>query len=227
MVTRTGSRKRIWTGEEKPNIEHEAVGEVSGSAHLRDAGARRSDAQKNGDPVHCAYSWRNCHRTGYGANETEAIGTLLHDTVEDCGGTERLRDIRQKFGDGVAGIVDGCTDTYETLKPPWLERKRAYIEHLKESDSSTRLVSASDKLHNTRAILAELRRHGLEVFERFSGKKDGTLWYYRTLVIAFRQHSDHADLIDELDRVVSEIEKFVQRILKLSCARCLCVRLPA
>ena len=99
-----------------------------------------------------------------------------------------MRDIREKFGDGVAGIVDGCTDTYEMPKPPWLERKRAYIEHLKESDSSTRLVSASDKLHNTRAILAELRRHGLEVFERFSGKKDGTLWYYRTLVIAFRQH---------------------------------------
>lgn len=145
----------------------------------------------------------------YGANETEAISALLHDTVEDCGGAERLRDIREKFGDDVAKIVDGCTDTYETPKPPWLERKRAYIEHLKYSDSSTRLVSASDKLHNTRAILAELRRHGLKVFERFGGKKDGTIWYYRTLVTAFRQHIDHTDLIDELDRVVSEIEKFV------------------
>ena len=87
----------------------------------------------------------------------------------------------------------------------------AAIEHLKESGSSTRLVfRLGDKLHNTRAILAELRLHGLEVFERFSGKKDGTVWYYRTLVIAFRQHGDHADLIDELDRVVSEIEKFVR-----------------
>ena len=145
----------------------------------------------------------------YGASEAEAIGALLHDTVEDCGGAERLRDIREKFGDEVARIVDGCTDTYETPKPPWLERKRAYIEHLKNSDVSIRLVSASDKLHNTRAILAELRRHGLEGFERFSGKKDGTVWYYRTLVTAFRQHGDHSDLIDELDRVVSEIEKLV------------------
>ena len=103
----------------------------------------------------------------YGVDETEAMGALLHDTVEDCGGAERLRDIREKFSDEVARIVDGCTDTYETPKPPWLERKRSYIEHLKDSDSSTRLVSASDKLHNTRAILAELLRHGLEVFERF------------------------------------------------------------
>ncbi|HEY2046911.1 MAG TPA: HD domain-containing protein [Candidatus Udaeobacter sp.] len=146
----------------------------------------------------------------YGANETEAIGALLHDTVEDCGGVERLRDIREKFGDDVARIVDGCTDTYKTPKPPWLERKRSYIDHLKDTDSSTRLVSASDKLHNTRAILAELRRHGLEVFERFGGKKDGTVWYYRTLVTAFRQHDDHSDLVDELDRVVSEIEQFVR-----------------
>src|SRR5947199_9836734 len=114
----------------------------------------------------------------YGANETEAIGALLHDTGEDCGGAERLRDIREKFGDDVAGIVDGCTDTYETPKPPWLDRKRAYIEHVKESDSSTRLVSGSDKLHNTQAILAELRKHGMVVFEPFSGKKEGTIWYY-------------------------------------------------
>jgi (p)ppGpp synthase/HD superfamily hydrolase len=146
----------------------------------------------------------------YGAIETEAIGALLHDTVEDCGGAERLRDIRERFGDDVAAIVDDCSDTYETPKPAWLERKRRYIAHLKNSDSSTRLVSASDKLHNTRAILAELRRNGLEVFERFAGKKDGTLWYYRALVTAFRQHGDHAGLIDELDRVVSEIEKFVR-----------------
>ena len=145
----------------------------------------------------------------YGANETEAISALLHDTVEDCGGAERLRDIREKFGDDVARIVDGCTDTYEARKPPWMERKRAYIEHLKDSDSSTRLVSAADKLHNTRAILAELRRHGTKVFERFAGKKDGTLWYYRTLVTAFRQHGDHEDLIDELNRVVTEIEQLV------------------
>ena len=146
----------------------------------------------------------------YGANETEAIGALLHDTVEDCGGAERLRDIREKFGDEVARIVDGCTDTYEAPKPPWLERKRAYVEHLKDSDSSIRLVSASDKLHNTRAILAELRRSGLEVFDRFAGKKEGTLWYYSTLVTAFRKHGDHSDLIDELDRVVTEIETFVR-----------------
>jgi (p)ppGpp synthase/HD superfamily hydrolase len=143
----------------------------------------------------------------YGADETEAIGALLHDVVEDCGGAGRLADIRKEFGDDVARIVDGCTDTDQTPKPPWRERKEAYLAHLRDADSPTRLVSASDKLHNTRAILADLRRSGEEVFQRFSGKKDGTLWYYGALVTAFRQHGDHTDLIDELDRVVTEIEQ--------------------
>ena len=142
----------------------------------------------------------------YGANEAEAIGALLHDVVEDCGGAKRLAEIKEKFGQEVAKIVEGCTDTDETPKPPWRERKEKYLAHLKNSDSPTRLVSASDKLHNTRAILAELRRHGSQVWERFSGKKEGTLWYYRSLVTAFREHGDHADLTDELDRVVTEIE---------------------
>src|SRR4029077_8454840 len=74
----------------------------------------------------------------YGANETEAIAALLHDAVEDCGGEKRLRDVERKFGRAVAKIVDGCTDTYETPKPPWLERKKKYIAHLKDSHSSTR-----------------------------------------------------------------------------------------
>lgn len=146
----------------------------------------------------------------YGANETEAIGALLHDTVEDCGGAERLIEIRKEFGNDVARIVDGCTDTDQVPKPPWRERKEAYLAHLNDSDSSTRLVSAADKLHNTRAILADLRRHGPEVFERFSGKKDGTLWYYRALVTAFGEGGDHVDLIDELDRVVTEIEELAR-----------------
>ena len=69
-----------------------------------------------------------------------------------------------------------------------------------------RLVSAADKLHNARTILADYRRHGDAVWERFSGGKEGSLWYYRALVDAFRAHG-RTPLLDELDRVVSEIER--------------------
>lgn len=142
----------------------------------------------------------------YGANEIEAIGALLHDAVEDGGGSERQKQIEKRFGKEVAAIVDGCTDTDKTPKPPWRERKEKYIAHLATASASTRLVSASDKLHNARAIVHNLREDGAVVWNRFKAGKQGALWYYRALVTAFRQHGK-SELIDELDRVVSEMEK--------------------
>jgi (p)ppGpp synthase/HD superfamily hydrolase len=141
----------------------------------------------------------------YGANEDEAIAALLHDAGEDAGGEGRIADIRARFGPVVAKIVEGCTDTLETPTPSWRDRKEKYLAHVDLADESTILVSASDKLYNTRAILRDLRRDGNSAFERFKGKKDGILWYYRALVEAFRKHGEN-ELIDELDRVVTEIE---------------------
>jgi (p)ppGpp synthase/HD superfamily hydrolase len=144
----------------------------------------------------------------HGATEDEAIAALLHDAVEDQGGLPTLELIRQKFGDGVAEIVAGCTDSTEidpNRKPPWRERKEKYIAHLEHASPSVLLVSASDKLHNARSIVAECRQHGHACFEKFKGGREGTRWYYRALVNAFRARG-HSALIDELDRTVSELE---------------------
>jgi len=141
----------------------------------------------------------------YGGDEEMAIAALLHDAVEDQGGAPRLREIRRKFGRRVAHIVDGCTDTDQQPKPPWLERKRAYIARVAKESGDVRLVSAADKLSNVRETLHDFRAQGEEVFERFAGKKAGTLWYYRALVEAFRRAGSNA-LIEELDRAVSQLE---------------------
>jgi (p)ppGpp synthase/HD superfamily hydrolase len=146
----------------------------------------------------------------YGADEDEAIAALLHDAGEDAGGEGRIADIRARFGEKVAKIVEGCTDSLTIPKPEWRERKEKYIAHLESADAPTILVSAADKLYNTRAILRDLRREGDGVFDRFKGKKEGTLWYYRALVTAFRKHGEN-ELIDELDRVVTEVERLSRR----------------
>jgi (p)ppGpp synthase/HD superfamily hydrolase len=145
----------------------------------------------------------------YGANETEAIAALLHDAVEDCGGPARQREIEEKFGKEVGEIVAGCTDTDQMPKPPWRKRKENYIAHLKIASASTRLVSASDKLHNARAIVHNLREDGDGVWDRFTAGKEGALWYYRALITAFREHGPSA-LIEELDRVVTEMERLAR-----------------
>jgi len=146
----------------------------------------------------------------YGANETEAIGALLHDAVEDAGGERRLRDIEHKFGSAVAKIVDGCTDTYEKPKPPWLERKKTYVEHVRSASQSTKLVSASDKLENVRSLLRNYREEGEKLWRRYSEGKKAALWYYRALVKAFTGKRIRP-LVQELDRTVTELERLANK----------------
>ena len=145
----------------------------------------------------------------HGAEEDEAIAALLHDAVEKAGGQSRLADIRARFGEKVATIVEGCTEPQATPEPPWRARKAAFIAHLPRSLDQVRLVSAADKLHNARTILRDLRAMGDAVWDRYSGGKEGVLWYYRCLVQAFKTGGLNP-LVEELERVVIEIERLAK-----------------
>ena len=151
----------------------------------------------------------------YGGDEEMAIAALLHDAVEDQGGLPRLRDIRRKFGERVAHLVDGCTDSYAEPKPQWMVRKREYVERVPSENADVRLVSAADKLANARETLHDLRVHGIAVYDRFAGKREGTLWYYRALVDVFRRTGSNP-LVEELDRVVTELEAETQKVVARS-----------
>lgn len=146
----------------------------------------------------------------HGADEDEAIAALLHDAIEDQGGAKTREEIRRRFGDRVVAIVDGCTDSDAIPKPPWRQRKQAYIAHVRTASPSVRLISASDKLDNARAILADYRSLGESLWTRFHGGREGTLWYYRSLVEMFRKAGSNT-LVEELDRVVTEIEHLAGR----------------
>ncbi|HEY8178632.1 MAG TPA: HD domain-containing protein [Candidatus Limnocylindria bacterium] len=143
----------------------------------------------------------------YGAGEDEAIAALLHDVIEDVQPTADARAAVAAFGPEVLRIVEGCTDSDTHPKPPWRERKEAYVARVADDDAPILLVSAADKLHNSRSIVSDLRRFGTATWDRFTGRRDGSLWYYRALVDAFRANPAHLpELVDELDRTVSEME---------------------
>jgi (p)ppGpp synthase/HD superfamily hydrolase len=146
----------------------------------------------------------------FGGDEDMAIAALLHDVVEDCGGAPMLREVRREFGSRVAKIVEGCTDSDTEPKPPWRERKETYIRHLKNADAETRLVSAADKLNNVRSIACDYREVGERVWERFTGGRDGTLWYYRALLEEFLRRKPNR-LIRELQLAVRELEAGAKR----------------
>ena len=144
----------------------------------------------------------------YGGSEDQAIAGLLHDVLEDCGAAHESA-IRAQFGDTVAMIVRDCTDGMAESKAApksdaekfanWVERKLVYIAHIATEDQESLLVSACDKLHNARSILADLRQLGDALWKRFNASKAQSLWYYRSLVEAFAAHGKYP-LVDELAR---------------------------
>jgi (p)ppGpp synthase/HD superfamily hydrolase len=145
-----------------------------------------------------------------GGVEDQAVAALLHDAVEDQGGRSTLEIIRHMFGNRVANAVESCSDSTaidSTKKLPWRERKNKYLEHLRNANADALLVSAADKLHNARAILADYRELGDKLWERFNAPKKDQLWYYGALVETLRQTAAPKVLVDELERVVEELKR--------------------
>jgi GTP pyrophosphokinase len=142
----------------------------------------------------------------HGADEDTAIAALLHDAIEDQGGPAARAEILRRFGPSVTAIVDGCTDADTQPKPPWRERKEAYVVRLRSAPPSVRLISAADKLHNARSILAAHRAHGESLWQHFRGGRAGTLWYYRAVLDALKSFGP-TPLVEELDRTLAELER--------------------
>jgi len=150
-----------------------------------------------------------------GGDEDQAIAALLHDGMEDQGGSPTLATIRRLFGDRVAETVMGCSDS-EAVDPgkkePWHQRKHAYLAHLETASRDVLLVSVADKLHNVRTIVSDYRRVGDDVWQRFNkeaSKKD-QLDNYRALVTTFRKTSAPTEMVDELDRIVTTLEQLAR-----------------
>jgi (p)ppGpp synthase/HD superfamily hydrolase len=144
----------------------------------------------------------------HGGDEDTTIAALLHDAVEDQGGEPILREIASRFGARVAGIVSACSDTDATPKPPWKARKAAYIHSIAHKDDAALLVSLADKVHNARCILRDYRVVGESVWQRFTGGREGQLWYYKELRDAFRRRTP-TTLWRELDQTVNDLESLM------------------
>jgi (p)ppGpp synthase/HD superfamily hydrolase len=168
--------------------------------------AHRAQRRKGSDTPYVAHLLSVCSLVlEHGGDEDQAIAALLHDVVEEQGGKPRLAEVRAQFGERVAAIVQACSDTDVMPKPPWKARKLAYIEALRHHGLDSWLVSCADKVHNADSILRDHRILGEAIWDRFTGGKDGTLWYYRTLADEFLRLMP-GPLAQHLDDVVSRLE---------------------
>jgi hypothetical protein len=177
------------------------------------AGLHHSQVRKGGSIPYIAHVMSVCALVlEAGGDEDQAIAALLHDAVEDQGGRPTLETIRHMFGDRVANTVESCSDSMETnpdAKLPWRSRKDKYLEHRRTANADALMVSAADKLHNARAVLADYRELGEGLWSRFNAPKEGQLWYYGALVATLQAAKAPKALVDELSFVVGELKSLV------------------
>lgn len=122
----------------------------------------------------------------HGGDEDHAIAGLLHDALEDAPGRIDGPGLEDRFGPEVRRIVEGCTDREDGDGPRgpegWLQRKQAHLLHLEAADPRVLLVTAADKLHNLRSLVADVRAHGPGYLDRFNAPdRASTVWYYRAM----------------------------------------------
>lgn len=140
-----------------------------------------------------------------GGSEDEAIAALLHDAVEDQGGLETLEEISFRYGSDVADMVLELSDSKSEPKPPWQQRKKAYIASIQNASPGAIRISLADKVYNARSILRDVRQAGESAWDKFNGGKEGTLWYYEQLILAFQEHGS-SYLLSELIRIFEQLK---------------------
>ena len=148
-----------------------------------------------------------------GGDEDEAIAALLHDAVEDQdqgGPVALLSEIRSRFGDSVAAIVDACTETLERPKPPSPSARPTTSPTSRTPPGRCCACRSADKLYNATTILRDYRLHGDELFSRFNplAGRDGTVAHYTDLAALFSRRSS-SPMAEELRRVVNELQTLV------------------
>jgi len=175
------------------------------------AQAHRDDLRKGTTIPYLSHLWSVAALVlEHGGDDRQVAAALLHDVVEDHGGTVRLDEVRATFGSDVAALVEALSDSVTDTtggaeKAPWRERKETYLRHLAMADGRVALVSACDKLHNARCIVADLRAIGPDLWERFSCSDPADqLWYYESLVLALQRRVP-GSLADELERTIAAI----------------------
>ncbi|HET7550236.1 MAG TPA: hypothetical protein VFK04_03040, partial [Gemmatimonadaceae bacterium] len=115
------------------------------------------------------------------------------------------RDAVATFGLRVLAIVEGCTEHRPVPKPPWRERKERYIELSQPPTprcSSSRVPTSC----TTRAPWLPTCVIPAPRLGPIQRRPHDTLWYYGAVIEAMRGNPAHpADLVDELERVVTEL----------------------
>jgi len=145
----------------------------------------------------------------YTDDEDIIVAALLHDSLEDTDYSPA--ELESDFGSSVRRLVEGISErinTEEIEQKPWKERKKVYIERLKEASEGSLLISAADKIHNMRSIIEEYLDDHNAFMRDFTGSLTDRAMVYQGISNVLNRRLNSA-IVDEFNHVFDEYKKFI------------------
>lgn len=139
----------------------------------------------------------------HGFSDTVIAAGLAHDTVEDTSVTPL--ELREVLGDEVAEIVAAATND-DTLS--WEEKKKKYIESIRNASEEAKAVATADKIHNAESLLAAYAEQGTELWKLFNAGRDKKLWFENAMLTMLKEEWNHP-LVDEYAMLVEKMNALV------------------
>lgn len=121
---------------------------------------------------------------------------LLHDVVEDSGTT--LDELREKFGEVVAGLVGAMTDD-ESIDD-YRRRKSEHRERLAAAPAEAMAIYGSDKLTNVRTLAEAYAEEGEAVREEFKVPVELKLDIWEEDLGLLREKAPELAFLDRLEQ---------------------------
>ncbi len=129
-----------------------------------------------------------------------AIG-LLHDTLEDTDTTEE--EIKENFGEEILNIIKSISND-DTLN--WKDKKKKYIESVRNANSEAKAVALADKIHNMQSLLFNLETDGEKTWGNFRSSKEDKLWFEEECLKMFKESYEH-EMISEYEILLNQLKE--------------------
>ena len=136
---------------------------------------------------------------GYG--EEAVAAALLHDVVEDSDTT--LDELREKFGEDVAGMVGALTD--DEALDSYRERKAEHRERVAAADAEAMAIYGADKLTNVTTLRAAYEAEGDAVREEFKVPVELKTEIWEADLALLREKAPELAFLDDLGEELTRL----------------------
>ncbi len=154
--------------------------------------------------------------TKYSNDEDVFIAALLHDILEDVKlpYQEKVDLIEKEFGHRVLEIVQSVSEEKDPLqktneKSTWLDRKTKYIERLKSETNEALFISAADKIHNLRSMIADYQTDGSKIWGKFNSSPNQMVWFYEEVAKVVSEKIGDSEIANDLDFEVKKLKQLL------------------